>query len=134
MCQLAWGRSMKNKSRSYSLLLCILALGFVSGAFADEGDYAFLEPTVHYGTLTVVPWVKVQKAGAYRYVLESRVDSDSVSTTTTASGKIELPARLVRLHQTASYRLSGPNEKYKFTLKLLKGAQLIAQDTLSLPE
>jgi len=126
-------RRMKTTGRNL-LLMFIFVLGGMAAANADEDDQVFLEPRLENGMLTVIPWVRVGKAGQYRYVLESRVESRHRSSSAKSAGTVELPARLVYLQSIVRHPMSGPDEKFMFSLKLLKGAQLVAEDTLVFPE
>lgn len=114
--------------------LAALMSGLINTAYAGEQGGAFLEPQFHNGVLTITPWVRPPRAGQYRYVLKSRVEGRSGEASASYSGLLDLPDRLVRLNARSSQHLLRLDDRAYFSLKLLKGAQLIAEDTFVFPE
>jgi hypothetical protein len=114
--------------------LAALLIGLFNTAYADEQGGAFLEPQFHNGLLTITPWVQAPRAGRYRFVLKSRVEGRSGEASASYSGLLDLPDRLVRLNARSSQHLLRPDDRAYFSLKLLKGAQLVAEDTFVFPE
>gem|GEM_PF-6489496 len=115
-------------------ILAVLSMAMLSPAIAEVSAEAFIELQMRNGILTAIPWVKVSEAGQYRYVLKSRVESRSGGSNASSSGTVNLPVRLVRLNASSTHRLTSPGDRFHFSLKVLKGALLIAEDTVHFPE
>lgn len=115
------------------LMTLMLIIGITRPALANDAE-AFLDIQLRDGLLIVIPWVKAPKPGSYRYVLRSRVLEPYGGSSASTSGQLVLPARLVRLNARARHRVHGPDQRIKFSLHLFRGAELVAEDTVSFPD